>query len=581
MNIFQQYLSLGLSVIPCDGKIPMLAEWKQYQEQPANGESQFWIGNVAIICGKVSGGVLCVDFDLKNGDVWDKWIALINEQYPELLSKLVIESTPSGGYHVIFRTPKAIRNLKLACNKENKAMIETRGEGGYFVCAPSKDYAFYYSDFTKLCTLTTEETEIILSTAASLNEYVIETEHEQRSTAPAIPGELTPFDDYNTRHDIVALLEKHGWKKKYTRNGATFFQRPEKKGRGISASWNHVPDRFYCFTTSTAFENNHIYKASAVYAVLEHSGNYSDAAKALYAAGFGSRKEQPVIVKAKTIDPASVKARLLDNYHHGIQRGIDIGFECLKNLYTVILGQLTIITGMPSHGKSQFMDSIAVNLAINNNFKLAVFSPENYPAEIHYQQLVEKITRKPFFSDGRMSREEMLTACDVIDKHFFFIDALEEDINLDSILQAAQDLIDTKGINGLILDPWNEIELSKPKDLSTTEYIGACLRRCRKFARRNKIHVWIVVHPIKMQKDKDGNYPIPELYDCEGSAHWRNKADNGICVWRNFNENTTSIFIQKIKFRYTGKTGEAKLKFNLSNGCYEELTKEEQVRLDF
>ena len=82
--------------------------------------------------------------------------------------------------------------------------------------------------------------------------------------------------------------------------------------------------------------------------------------------------------------------------------------------------------------------------------------------------------------------------------------------------------------------------------------------------------MWIVAHPTKMVKDKSGKYPIPELYDIQGSSHWRNKADNGICVHRDYVNETTEIHVQKIKFRYAGKQGMISFKYNEKDGSYTE-----------
>jgi hypothetical protein len=390
MNIFQEYLSYGLSVIPCEGKIPIIPSWKSYQSVlPTMIESDCWIGNIACICGAVSGGLICVDFDIKNGDRWGDWLKIINEQYPELLSKLVMEQTPSGGYHVIFRSSKIIKNIKLAMNIDNKATIETRGEGGYFVCAPSVGYQWYYGNMSTIQKLTDEETEIILSTAASLNEVITEDKQQPLQQFPKINGDLTPFDDYNSSHDIVGLLQSHGWKMIFQRGEVYYFQRPGKEGRGISATWNAVPDRFYVFSTATNFENNHIYKASAVYAILEHGGNWSEAARALAANGYGKKIEQQPR-KAALIDNSDIKNKLLTIKKQGYKKGYSTGWKNLDEYYTVIKGQLTVVTGMPSHGKSQFVDAMMINLADIFNWKFVVFSPENYPVEMHYHQLIEK-----------------------------------------------------------------------------------------------------------------------------------------------------------------------------------------------
>lgn len=573
-NVFTEYLGYGLSVIPVRDKMPTIQSWKEYQTTPVSAPiaAKWGIeGGIACICGKVSGGLVCVDFDVKNGNQFDNWTRLVTEQYPEILSKVVIENTPSGGYHVVFRTDKPIKNLKLAHNKDRLATIETRGEGGYFVCAPTSGYSLYFGEFGNIARLTEDETEILLSVAASLSEYHEERQNITKPPEMAREGDITPFDDYDHRHDLIGLLASHGWTLQFKRGETVYFQRPGKKGRGISATWNAVPDRFYVFSTSTQFENNHVYKPSAVYAILEHGGDYSAAAKALYSKGYGKISDSPVPkikVVAKVIDTADMRSKILDIHENGYRRGTSTGWKNLDALYSVIKGQFTVVTGMPSHGKSEFMDALMLNLALLDDWRFGVFAPENYPTEMHYHKLIEKCVGKPMTHGNKMTVEEIDISLKFIDQHFYFIDATEEEINLEAILAEAQNLINTKKIDGLCLDPWNEIELDKPKDQSSTEFIGKCLRIGRKFARRNNIHLWIVAHPIKMQKDKSGEYPVPELYDIEGSAHWRNKADNGICIHRNFEDKTTNVIVQKIKYRYTGKPGLAKMRYDEDCGRY-------------
>jgi len=579
MNIFQTYLNVGISVLPCNGKIPAISGWKDYQKAYAlQDEASGWRGNIGAICGAISGGLVCIDFDIKNGDMWDEWTEVVVSQYPELMSKLVIEITPSGGKHVIFRTETMVKNIKLACNSFGAVMIETRGEGGYFVCSPSIGYDWYYSDITQVQRISKDETDFILSVSRSFDQ-LIKDEPKQPPAHISTTGN-TPLDDYNSKADIVELLERHGWKTQFRRNETIYFKRPGKDERGISASWNHIPDRFYVFTTSTAFENSHIYKKSAVYAILECNGDYSAAAKRLYADGYGDRIKNDISIKIESpvvlIDTQSVKSKIYDIYKNGYKRGLTTGWNGLDEYYSVVKGQFTVITGMPSMGKSEVMDALSINLAKISKWKFVVFSPENYPVEMHYHKLIEKICNKKMSAKSGMTGKEIDDAVEFIDKHFFFIDALENDVNLDMIINSSSEIIDKHGCDGMIIDPWNEIELCKPKGENDSDYIGNSLRTIRKFTRKKNTHLWIVAHPTKMTKDKKGEYSIPELYDIMGSSHWRNKADNGLCVHRNLVENTeiVSIYIQKIKFRYCGKMGKCNLIYNGETGNYADEKKE-------
>jgi twinkle protein len=106
--------------------------------------------------------------------------------------------------------------------------------------------------------------------------------------------------------------------------------------------------------------------------------------------------------------------------------------------------------------------------------------------------------------------------------------------------------------------------------MSETDYISHALKRCRQFARRMGVHVWMVAHPAKLRKDNDGTYPVPTLYDISGSAHWRNKADNGLCLWRDFGNHMApvEVHVQKIRFKQIGSIGMAQLRYRKVTGRY-------------
>ena len=568
MNIFEKFIKKGFSCLPCKDKIPAIRSWQKYMNEiPSENDVLRWNGDIALICGKVNGGLVCIDFDVKNGDKYRDWLYIVDQTSPSLLGKLVVENTPSGGYHVLFRTELEIRNIKLAKNKLKQATIETRGEGGYFVCSPSVGYSLNFGTFTDIQTLTIEETKVLLSSAKSLNELF----EDRKEIVNSNTNGLTPFDDYDSKMGVKDILVENGWTFVFEKNNAQYFKRPGKKTRGISASWNAIPNRFYCFTTSTTFENEQIYKSSAVYAILYHGGNYSRAAQDLSVKGFGTVKVK-IIQKGNLISNSGCFDELRKVREFGYPKGKTVGWANVDEFYSVIKGMFTVVTGYPSHGKSSWVDAMLMNMALKNGWKFAVFSPENYPIVMHKHKLVEL---QSGISLNNLSDESLKKSLEFIEKHFFFIDALESEQTLDMVLETTKDLIDSMGIDGLVIDPWNELELNKPKELSTTEFIGKSLRISRKFARRHNIHLWIVAHPTKIQKDKSGNYPVPELYDIEGSAHWRNKADNGICIYRHFDINKIDVNIQKIKYKYSGKMGQVSLSYDIYNGRYKELYERE------
>ena len=125
-----------------------------------------------------------------------------------------------------------------------------------------------------------------------------------------------------------------------------------------------------------------------------------------------------------------------------------------------------------------------------------------------------------------------------------------------------------------MIDPWNELEHAPPHGMTETVYTGHVLKHIRQFARRQGVHVWVVAHPQKLYREKEtGNYPVPSLYDISGSANWRNKADCGIVVWRDFKDShaPVEVHVQKIRFRQIGKLGLAKLRYEPATQRYAEL----------
>jgi twinkle protein len=271
---------------------------------------------------------------------------------------------------------------------------------------------------------------------------------------------------------------------------------------------------------------------------------------------------------AGVYSPLSYGPDLLRLHEQGFQRGLSCGWDSLDELYTVRPCEVSVITGIPNAGKSNFLDAVLVNLAREHGWRFAICSPENHPPEDHIARLMEKWYGVPFY-DGptnRMTREDVAEATACLSGHFAFIQGDEDTgLSLEWILDRARALVRREGINGLVIDPWNELEHMRGPSLTETEYVSQCLTRVRRFARRHRIHIWIVAHPTKLYRDKEGNYPIPTLYDISGSAHWRNKADNGLCIWRDLSDpdsRVVEVLVQKIRFRQTGKLGSVELIFN-------------------
>lgn len=230
---------------------------------------------------------------------------------------------------------------------------------------------------------------------------------------------------------------------------------------------------------------------------------------------------------------------------------------------------------IPTHNTSWVQD-LAVNLAKSDDWKFAIFSPEDAPNERLVTALAQRYTKRTIFNDrpNRMSAPEFGKALDWLDEHFHILSPSDEqDESIDTILMLAKTAVLRFGIKGLIIDPWNEIESNRPRELTETEFIGRCLKRIRKFSRSHGVHTWVVAHPTKLYKDKDTKlYPIPTLYDINGSSNWRNKADCGVVIYRPSTDehDEVEVHLQKIKFLEIGKPGVVTLHYHRSTGRFSE-----------
>jgi len=272
---------------------------------------------------------------------------------------------------------------------------------------------------------------------------------------------------------------------------------------------------------------------------------------------------------------ADVSARVMDRYYHGVARGLSTGWAALDPFYTIQAGQFTIVTGIPGHGKSEWLDAMMLNMAELHGWRFAVCSPENAPVEQHVEKLLEKTLGAPF----RVGPSSRMTPTDVelgltwLDQYVTFI-MPEDALTIQGVMDRATILVRRLGIRGLIIDPFNEFDHTRGRGQTETEYIGLTLLLLKKWAQKWQVHVWLVAHPAKMHKNLDGDYPVPTPYDINGSANFKNKGDCCVTVWRDENEPDAlvQIHVQKIREKHIGRIGKIDLLWNRLTGRYTDAT---------
>ena len=274
-------------------------------------------------------------------------------------------------------------------------------------------------------------------------------------------------------------------------------------------------------------------------------------------------KEYPIVGVFNAND---ILDNIYDFYNNGLPKGVGIGMAEFDNYLRFQEGYLTTITGIPGHGKSEFLDFILCRLNISHDWKFALYSPENHPLELHFSKFAEKISGKPFEGNNRMSPLDLKQMIDYHSNNFFFINP-ENDFGLENILDSVRQLVRKKGIKGFVIDAWNKLD--HKYTTNETKYISEQLDKIVRFCELNKVHCFLVAHPTKIRKDeKSGLYEIPNLYSISGSANFYNKTANGITVYRNYKEFTTEVYVQKVKFKHWGETGCVHLAWDKTNGRY-------------
>ena len=261
----------------------------------------------------------------------------------------------------------------------------------------------------------------------------------------------------------------------------------------------------------------------------------------------------------------------------GLPRGVSPGWITLARHYTVRPDQFTVVTGHSSAMKSSFVNAMAVNLAQLEGWHIGMFSPEHYPLGTLMASLAELYAGISFDEQlGGMDAAMAEKAMGWIADRFHIIEPQHEEApTLDWLLAMARLQVQRYGIQGLILDPWNEIDHDfDGRSLTETRYVSMALSKIRRFARTQRVHVWVVVHPTKVQKAVSGpykgKYPPPTLYDCMGSANFRHKADNGLSIWRDdeADSDVIEVHVQKVRNRAVGRPGMIRLQRLLSCGRF-------------
>jgi twinkle protein len=259
---------------------------------------------------------------------------------------------------------------------------------------------------------------------------------------------------------------------------------------------------------------------------------------------------------------------ILDLYDNGLPETFspkDSCFKGLKEMYSVMRGQLSVGTGIPSHGKSNYTDWYVLNLIKDYNLKGSWFSPEHSPMSLYQSNLIEKVIGRNFWKDKdghkRITKTEIKKYEEWANERIYLTDVSDGEFpTWDWLFDKFKEQMFNFGIDIFVIDAFNKVLL--PKGQNKIDAINEVLTKLTSFAKTNNVFIFLIAHPTKMQKnEKTGLLNTPTLYDVSGSADFRNQTHNGYTIYRYFGDDVTGkdgyteFTNMKTKFNFQGQIG--------------------------
>jgi len=430
LDVALDALAHGFAVIPAaeDGTKRPAGRWQEYQQRlPTEDEVRAWYGadrhGLGVVCGAVSGNLEMLEFEGRAVD------ANIHGEFEELANQVGLgelvervfygyaEVTPSGGIHLLYRVDGPVAgNTKLArrpatdielarnADERIKVLIETRGEGGFVIVAPSHgpvhpeagEWRLIEGGWDTVATVSPQERDELHRLARILDR----TPAPPTPTAapvghvPMLAGDDRPGDAYNAQPNIgaqtVQLLERHGWQTVFTRphdgHDDYHLRRPGKQ-IGTSAVLHGDAGTLYVFTSSTRFEPEQPYTPFAVYTLLEHDGDYRQAARALRPSPGPSdlsdlvvapTASSPTVGQPATVNDIDARPFTPVDVSSFVAAGVTEPDYVPGPLHWLYAGRLTAIQSEPGVGKTWLALWLALQ-AINTGATVIYLDEEGGP----------------------------------------------------------------------------------------------------------------------------------------------------------------------------------------------------------
>jgi twinkle protein len=296
---------------------------------------------------------------------------------------------------------------------------------------------------------------------------------------------------------------------------------------------------------------------------------------------YGAEELKKVITTATQVPLEGVstlrdlEADLLDFVHNGFKPGFQVGLDNFDKIFSTYTSQFITVTGIPSSGKSDFVDQMCIGYNKNYGWKTAFASPENKPNFLHAHKLIRKTWEgMPTKDDIGSAKWKQVT--NHINDNYYFIDM--DRYTLENVLRKGAELVKRKGIKCLVIDPFNKIRDVDCKTEDVNRYTMEYLTKIETFAKKYDVLVMVVAHPTKMYRDKEGKIEEPTMYSIKGGGEWYDASYHGLLVHRDYDANTVKVKVLKVKFQNLGENqAEAHFNWEPKSGSYVPIITETNV----
>jgi len=261
-----------------------------------------------------------------------------------------------------------------------------------------------------------------------------------------------------------------------------------------------------------------------------------------------------------------IEDEITDFVRNGFKPGYQVGLQNFDSIFSTYTGQFITVTGIPSSGKSDFVDQMVVGYNANYGWKTAFASPENAPTYLHAHKLMRKVWGDmPHREDiGGAKWKQIADHCN---SNFYHIDM--DRYSLEAVLRKGAELVKRKGIKCLVIDPFNKVRDIDSKLEDVNRYTMEYLSKIEIFAKKFDVLVIVVAHPTKMYKDAQGKLEEPTMYSIKGGGEWYDASYHGLLVHRDYALKTVKVKVLKVKFQNLGENGaECHFKWQPRSGSF-------------